>query len=255
MNWQIRSSGRGGRRNGGWGAFLLGAAAIGCTDEQTGFFIQGNVKIDPPECIARPEGSSTLLLSGLLDVGLRLEYEATLLVGSQLAPRGDKANLRTETMIATITGAEVHLYTDTGDPDPNSPEFTVPATGVVLPNASTDPGYGVVIATLIPAATGVELANELNSPAEVRTRVAVVSVFGTTIGGLEVESAQFNYVIQVCEGCSVDFPAEAISTTDGSCFGSAMDAEVPPCRVGQDQGVDCRICSSTNPFCTFPGGG
>jgi hypothetical protein len=254
MNWHIRSRGRG-RRSSGWCAVLLGLAAVGCTEEQTGFFIEANVKIDAPECIARAEGSAIRLLSGALDVALRVEYEATLLVGSQLAPRGDKTNLRTETMITTITGAEVHLYTDTGEPDPNSPEFTVPATGVILPEASADPGYGVVTATLIPAATGVELAAELTSPGEVRTRGAVVSVFGRTIGGLDIESSPFSYVISVCEGCLINFPAEAIATSDGSCFGSSMDAEVAPCRIGQDQGVDCRVCSGSNPYCAFPGGG
>jgi hypothetical protein len=256
MNWQIRSNGRGGRRSGGWGALFLGVAAIGCTEEQTGFFIEANIKIDPPECIARAESSVTRLLSGRLDVGLAFEYEATLLVGSQLAPRGDKTNLRSETMITTITGAEVHLYTDVGEPDPEAPEFTVPATGVILPSGSADPGYGVVTATLIPADSGRGLADEITIPGESRTRVAVVSVFGTTIGGLDVESSEFTYVINVCKGCSVLFPAEAISTVDGSCFGSATDdSQVEPCRFGQDENVDCRICSGgPNPFCRFPYG-
>jgi hypothetical protein len=254
MKWQIRSNGRGGRRSGGWGALFLGVAALGCTEERTSFFIEANVKIDPPECIARAEGSATRLLGGALDVGLRLDYEATLLVGSQLAPRGDKTNLRSETMIATITGAEVHLYTDTGEPDPYSPEFTVPATGVILPSGSADPGYGVVIATLIPEASGLGLAGEISSRGDIRTRVAVVSVFGTTIGGLDIESAEFTYVISVCEGCLVDFPAEAIATSDGSCFGSTTDSIEAPCRTGQDSGVDCRVCSGSNPFCAFPGG-
>jgi hypothetical protein len=254
MNWHIRNRARGGRRNGAWGALLLGAAALGCTEEQTGLFIVGNVKIDAPECIARAEGTSTLLLSGALDVALSAEYEATLLVGSQLTPRGDKTNLRTETMITTVTGAEVHLYTDTGAPDPQSPEFTVPANGVIRPEASADPGFGIVTATLIPAATGAQLAADLNNPAEVRTRVAVVTVFGKTIGGLDVESAPHNYVIHVCEGCLVNFPADAIATSDQSCFGSTMENLPVPCRVGQDDFVDCRLCSGQNPFCAFPGG-
>lgn len=255
MNWHIRSRGCGGGRSGGWGALLLGVAAIGCTEEETGFFIQGNIKLDAPECIARAEGSTTLLLSGALDVALRPEYVATLLVGSQLAPRGDKTNLRTETMITTITGAEVHLYTDTGGPDPDSPEFTVPANGVILPNASADPGYGVVTATLIPAATGIALAGELDVPGEVATRVAVVTVFGKTIGGLEVESSPHNYVIHVCRGCLIEFPADAISDMNGGCFGSLTDSQQAPCRTGQDEFVDCRTCvGSGNPFCAYPNG-
>jgi hypothetical protein len=255
MNWQIRRSRRGGRPSGGWCAVLLGVAAIGCTEEETGFFIEANIRVEAPECLARAESSAVRLLSGALDVALTREYEAILLVGSQLAPRGDKTNLRTETMITTITGAEVHLYTDTGEADAASPEFTVPASGVILPEASTDPGYGVVPVTLIPAAAANALAEQLNNPAEIRTRVAVVSVFGKTIGGLEVESSQFSYVISVCEGCLVNFPAEAVATSDGSCFGSTTEEIEVPCRVGQDDGVDCRVCSGSNPFCAFPGGG
>lgn len=258
MKWQIRGRGRGRGRSGGWsacGALLLGVSALACTDEETGFFIVGNVKIEAPDCIARAEGTATLIESGVLDVGLRAEYQATLLVGSQLAPRGDKPNLRTETMIATVTGAEVHLFTDTGEPDPSSPEFTVPASGVIRPDSSADPGFGIVTATLIPAATGIDLANELNSPAEVRTRLATVTVFGQTLGGIEFESAPHSYVIRVCEGCLVDFSAEAVATPDGSCGASTGDAEQAPCRVGQDEVVDCRICSGTgNPFCQFAGG-
>lgn len=250
MKWQFPGGGQGG----GWAlALALGVSAIGCTEEQSGLFVIGNVVINAPECIARPEGSATLIDSGVLDVALKPDYEATLLVGSQLAPRGDKNNLRTETMITTITGAEVHLYTDTGAADPNSPEFTVPANGVIMPDASADPGFGIAFATLIPAATGIAIASELSNPAEVRTRVASVIVFGKTIGGLEVETAPFSYVIRVCEGCLVDFPAVALNG-EGQCFASTMDAPGAPCRVGQDSSVDCRICSGSNPYCAVPGG-
>lgn len=236
-------------------AVLLGLTGmVGCSEEETGLFILGNVALSAPECIARAEGGSTLLINGLLDVALRPDYEATLLVGSQLTPRGDKVNLRTETMITTVTGAEVHLFTDTGEPDANSPEFTVPASGVIRPDASDDAGFGIVTATLIPAATGIQLASELTNRAEIRTRVAQVSVFGKTIGGVEVETAPHSYVIRVCEGCLISFPAEAISTQDQSCFGSAGDTGDPPCRLGQDDAVDCRLCSGENPFCAFPGG-
>src|SRR5690606_34647592 len=181
MRWQFP----GGRRASDWGvALILGASAIGCTEEESALFILGNVRVEAPECIARGEGSAVLLESGVLDVALKADYVASLLVGTQLTPRGSKVNLRSETMITTIQGAEVHLYTDTGDPDPNSPEFTVPASGVLRPEASEDPGFGIVTATLIPAATGAALAADLTNPFEVRTRVAVVSVFGETIGGL-----------------------------------------------------------------------
>jgi hypothetical protein len=233
---------------------LLGimTSSAGCADEETGFFIMGNVALDAPECVASAESSSTLLLSGLLDVALRPEYEATLLVGSQLTPRGDKTNLRSESMIATITGAEVRLYRDTGELDT---EFTVPASGVILPEGGVEAGFGIVTATLIPASTGVALAAEISNSSEVRTRVARAVVFGTTIGGLDVETSPWNYVIRVCEGCLVNFPAVAFQDPAAGCVPvDSGEAPVAACRFGQDDGVDCRSCTGSNAFCTYPGG-
>jgi hypothetical protein len=240
------------RRSGGGAAVLLGVlgAGWGCTDHETGLFIHGNVVREAPDCIARAEASGVFLTGGVLDVALKLDYQASLLVGSQLTPRGDKENLRTETMITTISGAEVQLYDDTGALDT---EFTVAASGVILPDSSAEPGYGIINATLIPAATGVLLAADLLSRGQIITRVAQVKVFGETIGGVDVESAELVYVIRVCEGCLVDFPAEAIGT-DGLCGSRQTDMSPDlPCRVGQDDVVDCRACAGFSNFCQTSG--
>ncbi len=228
-------------------AVLLGALGVGwgCTDEETGLFVQGNIALDAPQCGARAEASAPLRMAGTLDVAIKLDYQATLLVGSQLTPRGDKENLRAESMITAITGAEVQLFTDTGALDT---EFTVPASGVIFPDASSDPGFGTVNATLIPAATGIELANEITTRADVRTRVAQVKVFGKTIGGLEVESGELTYVIRVCEGCLVDFPS-AVMDSAGNCSENLDMNPEAPCRLGQDDPVDCRLCRGSNAFC------
>jgi hypothetical protein len=242
MNHIFRSIGR--------AAILFGALGMGagaCTDSLTGFFIQGNVALVAPACSARADATVATVGTGRLDVALRLDYVATLLVGSQLAPRADKANLRSETMITNITGAEVQLYTDTGELDT---EFTVPASGIIPPSGSADPGFGIIEATLIPAATGLALANELTSRSEVRTRVAQVKVFGETLGGEDVESAEFPYVIRVCEGCMIEFPPADL---DGNrnCVGVDTNPE-PPCHVGQDDLIPCTACVAYNDFCANP---
>jgi hypothetical protein len=234
---------------------LLSVLAIGggCTDEETGFFIQGNVALSAPACVATAESSAEMIGTGLLDVALRLDYQASLLVGSQLTPRGDKANLRTETMTTTITGAEVQLFTDTGELDT---EFTVPAFGTIYPNTSAEPGFGIISATLIPAASGQLLAEELDDRNRIITRVAQVKVFGETLGGLEIESSDIRYVIRVCEGCLIDFPSNALTLDTGGvlrCQGAATaTAPEPPCRTGQDDAIDCRSCTSFNAFCNDP---
>jgi hypothetical protein len=196
--------------------------------------------------VATAESNTTLLLSGYLDVGLSPEYVATLLVGNQLTPRGDKENLRTETMVTTITGAEVHLFDDVGTP---VTEFTVPASGTISPDASEDPGFGIVSVTLIPPAVGAELAAGLDSRGIVRTRIAQVRVFGETLGGLEVESADMMYTIRVCEGCLVSFPSESLDMAGGCNQQLDQNAGDLPCRFGQDDAIDCRLCRGVNEFC------
>ncbi|HKO89851.1 MAG TPA: hypothetical protein VJU61_01790 [Polyangiaceae bacterium] len=233
------------RRSLGGPLFLAWVAAnAGCTEEETGLFIQGNVLRDAPECIAEAEAGTTLIGVGYLDVGLKLDYEASLLVGNQLTPRGDKQSLRTETMVTVVEGAEVRLYDDTGA---EITEFTVPASGTIRPDSSEDPGFGIINATLIPQSEGNRLANELGTRGEVRTRVAEVRVFGQTIGGVEVESAAIRYVIRVCEGCLVGFPPTALQGS--TCArGGDQEPEVP-CYFGQDAVIDCRLCAAYNPYC------
>jgi hypothetical protein len=230
---------------------VLGANAS-CSHEQTGLYIQGNVKLTAPDCIAQPEATSTLIDVGALDVALKLDYEASLLVGSQLTPRGDKANLRTESMVTTIEGAEVHLYTDKGDLDA---AFTVPASGVIAPTSAADPGFGIIFATLIPQSSGAALAGQITDRSQTVTRVADVKVYGKTIGGLDIESSTLSYVIKVCKGCLVEFPA---LDPAGNCDvnGSATSTPTLPCRAGQDEGLDCRLCAgagnNVNPYCISP---
>lgn len=223
------------------GSLLLWAGS-GCTEEQTGLFIQGNAARIPPDCTVTAEESAPLLGYGVLDVGIKLDYDASLLVGSQLTPRSDKENLRSETMITVIDGAEVHLYDDTGA---ELVEFTVPASGVILPEPSEAAGYGVINATLIPQSEGSRIQL---SPGQVVTRVAEVSVFGKTVGGLEVESAKIRYVIKVCLGCLVSFPTEALDPS-GQCMPTDQGPEEVPCNLGQDALVDCRLCNTTNEIC------
>jgi hypothetical protein len=195
---------------------LAGLGSQACTDDETGLFIQSALALTAPQCVARNDPGSPSLLGGQLDVATRPSYEASLLVGNQFTPRGDKQNLRTETMVTTITGAEVRLFNDVGE---LTQEFTVPATGVIVPDEGDDPGFGVVDVTLIPATEGVALQRDLQGTAQA-TRVARVTVFGKTIGGLDVESSEFTFVIRVCEGCLLE-----------QCD---PDEDLVACRPGQD---------------------
>ena len=205
-------------------ALVAGLGLQGCTDDETGLYIDGALLFTAPQCVVRADPGSTQLLNGLLDVAVRSNYEATLLVGNQFTPRGDKQNLRAESMVVTVTGAVVRLFDAVGAP---ITEFSVPASGVIEPDSGAEPGFGLVDVTLIPGSEvegflGADSELPPGQPTRRATRVARVSVFGSTIGGNDVESSEFSYVISVCRGC-LGCPSDQIDTS---------------CRPGQD-GVEC----------------
>jgi hypothetical protein len=209
-------------------ALVAGLGLQGCTDDETGLYIAAVLAYTAPQCIVRPDPGSLQHLGGLLDIAVRPSYEATLLVGNQFTPRGDKQNLRTESMVVTITGAVVRLFDAVGA---SVSEFSVPATGVVFPDSGSEPGFGLVDVTLIPGSEVERLLDPSNDELPAGsgngiTRVARVSVFGSTIGGNDVESAEYSYVITVCRGCLLC----GLNTADQPLVDNA-------CRPGQDSNV------------------
>jgi hypothetical protein len=215
-------------------ATVVGLGAGGCSEAETGLYISSALASTPPQCVLRADPSSLQLPGGTLDVsiGINPSYFASLLVGNQLTTRGDKENLRSETMIVTITGAEVRLLDDVGA---ITDEFTVPATGVIEPDSGDDPGFGIVRVPLIPVSLALDLRDQMLGGALPRgvTRVARVKVFGSTIGGVDIESSEFTFVIVVCYDCLIDTPP-------GVDCNDPEGAPEAPCNKGQDARVDCR---------------
>jgi hypothetical protein len=101
---------------------------------------------------------------------------------------------------------------------------------------------------IIPASIGVDLRESLEGEGlgSSVTVVAEVRVFGHTLGGDEIESAIFNFPIDVCYGCLVAFPLEAVE--NGSCLNATEAApDFDGCRAGQDDPIDCRACVVSQP--------
>ena len=233
----------------------VGSAVTACSDVDTGIFVEGVVAPRQPECTVSADPGADHVGRGVLDVAFSLDYNAWLLVGNQFTPRGDKEQVRTETMHFVVQGAEVELLGSNLEPLQGSQStFTVPVSGFVAPTASESPGFGVVLTTLIPQAVGQDLRDDLQGTSNSRTVVVRVRVFGETVGGTEVESSQFTFPIDVCSGCLVNFPLDALTQdVDGlACIADADQVEASPCRFGQDEGIDCRLCAAQNDACLRP---
>lgn len=233
----------------------VGTAVTACSDADTGIFVEGVIAPRQPECTVSADPGSDHVGRGLLDVAFSLDYTAWLLVGNQFTPRGDKEQVRTETMHFVAQGAEVELLGSDLEPlDGSQSTFTVPVSGFVAPTSAESPGFGVVLTTLIPQAVGQSLRNDLEGTSNSRTVVVEVRVFGETVGGTEVESSVFTFPIDVCSGCLVSFPLDALTQdVDGlACIADAEEVDAAPCRFGQDEGIDCRLCAAQNDECLRP---
>jgi len=234
---------------------LVTIAEAGCSHDDSTIFIRG--LLAPPQsatggsCAYSAEPSNTYLFSGVFDIGLLSTYQPVALVGNQMLARQSNEDLRTETSRVTIQGATVQVSDAVNTPVKS---FTSLAAGFADPGASNAPGFGTVAVTLIDPDT----TNSLRSSIPVHgTRRLIVrfKVFGQTLGGQSLESDEFQFPIDVCNGCLVVFPADsqdnalaqaenkpnckAPLTSSGS---SGAQSYPPPCVVGQEQLVDCRLC-------------
>jgi hypothetical protein len=232
------------------GSLALLGALSGCAENESSLFIVGVLSIDDNECVVEPRPEGPFLFSGTLDLALRTSYAAPLLVGNQLTERGSRNQLRTETSRIRLEGAEVTLEDANGG---TIAEFTTLGAGFAHPAQDTAPGYGGFLADLIPA----------GAPVPEGQVVAAVKVFGTTLGGEELESAVLRFPIEVCTGCLVSYPPAAYDKDlpAGAAYLCATSPEkasgdnaegVLGCFPGQDRPVSCIHCASFSDICRDP---
>jgi hypothetical protein len=231
----------------------LGALAVSsCATNDSMMFIVGVIALRAGECVAKPDGDAPLLAKGTMDRLFASEYRAALLIGNQVTQRGSREQLRTETSRIVLKGAEVNLEDLVGTE--LAPAFSSTATGFVDAASGTDPARAVMFATLIPGSIATTLPRG--------TVLAKVRVFGDTLGGQEVESAELAFPIEICDGCLVSYPANARDlTADGTDYvcklgtstadDVASDADLP-CSLGIDIPAPCTVCSGTSAVCQNP---
>jgi hypothetical protein len=243
---------------GAFAAIGVAVLAPACADNNSSLFISGVLYDQAPQCTVTADLTQPMLGGGTLDLAFRKTYEASLLVGNQLASRGSKETLRTETSRVTLRGAEVTITSAQGA---TLYRFSVNGTGFVDVSRGEDSGLGVFDAELIPASIGAALEARLavltgdagaGSQQTSDLIVAKVRVFGDTLGNEDLTSSELSFPITYCKGCLIEYPLAAV--TEGTdkqlhCQGMLTDLPQPGCRPGQDDPVDCRSCSSTNALC------
>jgi hypothetical protein len=223
-------------------ALATAVASSSCVDNDSSLFVYGVMSITSTQCLAKPDASAVFIPEGTLDRAFADGYQAALLVGSHLTQRGSRDKLRTETSRLSITGAHMTLYGTNGAVI----EFDTPATGLVNPSSGTDPGLAAVFARLV-------RSTDMDQLGEDGQMIARIKILGTTLGGQDIESGDFDFPITICTGCLVTYPADALAPGTNLCDAvtdTAQDATV--CFFGQDTYFPCTYCAAFNEICADP---
>jgi hypothetical protein len=195
--------------------------------------------------------------AGRLDVLLSGGYEGGFLVGNQMVPQVNSNQLQTETSTVTLQGAVVRV-TDRSGNVVGKP-FTRLAAATIPPSSGGVPGYAAVFVRIVDseAINGSSEIQQLlaNGPGQgglVRL-VTYVRFFGKTLGGQSVESDEFEFPVDVCNGCLVTFtnnPSGPLPNCAGSATATMQTAQPQvPCIRGQDLIVDCSVVCQDIPSC------
>lgn len=239
----------------------VGALAVAftpsCAENDQTIFVRN--AIAPPQdrqngCVYTDDPTQTFRPIGTLDVALAQEHRSVFLVGSQLIPRADAKSTRIESNRVHLNGAVVRV-TDANGGQLN--EFTTLSSAMVDPQNNNQPSFTPLVITTL---DGKSVSGLIPQVADPRRRVLVIAnvkVFGRTLGGVDVETGEFQYPIEVCNGCLISFETgddPAVQGTDCSLplpeTGGGGGAG--PCNLGVDEVVECQRCKDDVAACRAP---
>lgn len=227
------------------GAVALALLAGACTDRSPQvLFIQANQAVDrASSCLARAGGGVTRPI-GWMDIGVTNRYILFPNVENSLpeivnVTQTSESELRLENNTLQITGATIYydLPADL-EQDLANEGVAVPQGQFVFTSGSLKPGeVGAMIIEAVPPLVG-EVFRRSTILAEryATTQILVrVTVEGVMLDGDTINSNEFVYPLNICNGCLVFFPVP-------DCTVLPEEEIELPCFPGQDEGLDCRAC-------------
>ncbi|MBX3211044.1 MAG: hypothetical protein KF850_03340 [Labilithrix sp.] len=226
-------------------AFGVLAAALtpACAENDQSIFVRSvlapSLNRQNGVCAYTSDVTQLMLSQGVLDIGITDSYVASLLVGNQLIARGTTQGVRAESNRARLDGAVVRVSDPTGA---TLSEFTALGSAFVDPALNNLPSYSPLFVTVIDPASVQRVAEQV-PVGQTRLLVANIKVFGQTLGGVDIESGEFQYPIRVCNGCLVSF-----ADGDATCALPLDDNSQGPCSIGQDEPTPCQLCRG-RPVC------
>ena len=232
-------------------SLLIGVGLLGACAQDNPTAIVAGV-LAPEEDCSYSSSSEVFLLDGAYDISpgtddvCQKPYQAGLQVNSFLIARGSPQGPppRAETAILQMNTAEVSLKAVDGSliaigggklPNP----FSVTTHATIFPAADNSPGRAVASVELIPAAYAQHLA-KFASPQQ--TITADITLFGRTTGGIDIETADFQFPISICDGCLTMCQAQLDALDD-----TQRDVILAGCQ--DNASADGRFCIDASPGC------
>jgi hypothetical protein len=228
----------------GLGALLV-TLSPGCKDPDSEMFIQGVLAPSEGDCSYTFSSDAKILVQGTMDIAIKADdYVGVVLVGNQLVRRGNAVEqVRTETSRVVLKTAEVSIENAAGSVVKS---YSVPISGFANPGTGDTPGFGGASVVLLDANTARSIGGDLG----VHRITSRVRVFGTTIGGSDVQSSEYPFQIEVCAGCLISYsPANDDPTIEGPdcALRTESTATTALCNAGQDGPVPCELVCALNP--------
>ena len=235
---------------------MAAAAAVpACaTNDQTIFIrsaLAPSINRQMGGCIYTNDPTQASLFEAKADLGVTDSYTTVLLVGNQMIPRNDQLDNRAESNRVHINGAIVRVTEADGT---LIREFTSLATGFADPASTGTPSYATIGVTALDAPTRDIILPTLPNRIVSRTILINIKAFGTSLGGKDVESGEFQLPMQVCNGCLVDFSTgnDETAKVQPNCakpLAMALSPTTSPCFQGQDELVLCQTCIGRREAC------
>lgn len=239
-------------------SLLAGAGVVmpACAHDDSTLFVQGvlapQLVSAGQQCVYTSSPTQAIISSGTLDVSLRNDYVAAILLGNQMVSEVNSQQLQTETSIISVQGAVVRVTDAEGH---QLSTFTDPAVTTISPSTGGTPGYAPIFAEIVDP-TSVSLAAV--PPGGTVPVVTYVQFFGVSTGGDSEQSGEFEFPVTLCNGCLLAFsasdeePDEPLPNCNKAIASASTNSSTSlpsPCLPGQDAVIDCSQCLS-DPACT-----
>lgn len=245
---------------------LLGLGMLSCQDRDFGLTIRQVQPVDLDTCEVELD-ESIFQSAGSVDMALRTNYFINVriennLLGITEVKGFDESDSRVNTSDVVLRSATIEYTTlDTISTAIQSP-IVVPLSGTVQLNAAVTVGVEVLNSAVLAQLRDADeflVVDDTGAvrpvPASVKL-IARIRIAGETLDGKAVESNEFLYPVDVCNGCLITYPSNLLETRNGqlSCPGVKLDAEGNPivgpaanatcfASLGVDgSAVDCQTC-------------